>query len=154
MKKRYNSLISALLVAGIIYGVFFAMMPQNVAEEEVPLTEFSTKRALEQVATIAKEPHYVGSENHKTVASLLEKELQKMGLETATQEGYTLTEWGNLAKSKNILARIKGSNNSKALMLLSHYDSAPHSSSLGAAKTMWVWLSHQEGNTKRPSAEI
>ncbi|PKW28782.1 M28 family peptidase [Flavobacterium lindanitolerans] len=133
MKKRYSSLISALLVAGIIYGIFFAMMPQNIAEEEVPLTEFSTKRALEQVASIAKSPHYVGSENHKTVASLLEKELQKLGLETATQEGYTLTEWGNLAKSKNILARIKGSNNSKALMLLSHYDSAPHSSSLGAA---------------------
>lgn len=132
MKKRYISLISALLVAGIIYGIFFAMMPQTVAKEEVPLTEFSTKRALEQVASISKLPHYVGSENHKTVASLLEKELQKLGLETTTQEGYTLTEWGNLAKSKNILARIKGSNSSKALMLLSHYDSAPHSSSLGA----------------------
>ncbi|PZQ87394.1 MAG: peptidase M28, partial [Flavobacterium johnsoniae] len=86
------------------------MMPQNIAEEEVPLTEFSTKRALEQVSSIAKSPHYVGSENHKAVASLLEKELQKLGLETTTQEGYTLTEWGNLAKSKNILARIKGSN--------------------------------------------
>lgn len=133
MKKRYSSLFSALLVAGIIYGIFFAMMPQTVAEEEIPLTEFSTKRALEQVASMTKEPHYVGSENHKALASYLEKELQKLGLETTTQEGYTLTEWGNLAKSKNILARIKGSNNSKALMLLSHYDSAPHSASLGAS---------------------
>lgn len=133
MKKRYSSLISALLVAGIIYGIFFAMMPQTVAEEEIPLTEFSTKRALEQVASMTKAPHYVGSENHKFVASYLEQELQKLGLETTTQEGYTLTEWGNLAKSKNILARIKGSNSSKALMLLSHYDSAPHSASLGAS---------------------
>lgn len=132
MKKRYSSLISALLVAGIVYGIFFAMMPQTIAEGEVPLTEFSTKRALQQVAAMTKSPHYVGSENHKTVASYLEKELQKLGLETTTQEGYTLTEWGNLAKSKNILARIKGSNSSKAVMLLSHYDSAPHSSSLGA----------------------
>lgn len=133
MKKSYNYLISALLVAGIIYGIFFAMMPQNVAEENTPLTEFSTKRSLQQVASLAKEPHYVGSENHKSVASYLEKELQKMGLETSTQEGFSLTEWGNLSKSKNILARIKGSNSSKALMLLSHYDSAPHSSSLGAS---------------------
>ncbi len=133
MKKRYSSLISALLVAGIIYGIFFAMMPQTVAEGEIPLTEFSTKRALEQVASMTKAPHYVGSENHKAIASYLEQELQKLGLETTTQEGYTLTEWGNLAKSKNILARIKGSNSSKALMLLSHYDSAPHSASLGAS---------------------
>ena len=35
MKKRYSSLISALLVAGIIYGIFFAMMPQNIAEEDL-----------------------------------------------------------------------------------------------------------------------
>jgi len=38
-----------------------------------------------------------------------------------------------LVKSKNILARIKGTNNTKALLLLSHYDSAPHSFSKGAS---------------------
>jgi len=133
MKKNYKFLLSALLVAGIIYGVFYALMPQSISEDEVPLKEFSTKRALAQVEAMSKEPHYIGSENHKTVASNLEKELQNLGLETTTQEGYSLTEWGNLSKSKNILARIKGSGNGKALLLLSHYDSAPHSSSLGAS---------------------
>lgn len=133
MKKSYSFLISALLIAGIIYGIFFVMMPQNVDEENTPMTEFSTKRALQKVDAMTKEPHYVGSENHKSVATYLEKELQKLGLETSTQEGFSLTEWGNLSKSKNILARIKGSNSSKAVMLLSHYDSAPHSSSLGAS---------------------
>jgi Zn-dependent M28 family amino/carboxypeptidase len=39
---------------------------------------------------------------------------------------------GYLVKSKNI-CRIKGSANSKALLLLSHYDSAPHSFSRGAS---------------------
>jgi hypothetical protein len=133
MKKNYNFLISALLVAGIIFGIFYVMMPQDVTMVKVPQTEFSTGRAINYVAEMTKEPHYVGSENHKSVASYLEKELQKMGLETSTQEGFSLTEWGNLSKSKNILARIKGSNSTKALMLLSHYDSAPHSSSLGAS---------------------
>lgn len=133
MKKNYKFLLSALLVAGMIYGVFYAMMPQSVSQEEVPLKEFSTKRALAQVEAMSKEPHYIGSENHKTVAANLQKELQNLGLETTTQEGYSLTEWGNLSKSKNILARIKGSGNGKALLLLSHYDSAPHSSSLGAS---------------------
>ena len=109
------------------------MMPQWTSEEEGPLTEFSTQRAFKQVRAISRQPHYVGSKNHEEVANYLLKELQKLGLETSIQEGYTLSDWGNLVKSKNLLARIKGTDSSKALLLLSHYDSAPHSYSLGAS---------------------
>ncbi|WP_091172830.1 M28 family peptidase [Flavobacterium sinopsychrotolerans] len=109
------------------------MMPQWTSYDEGLLTEFSAKRALTQVENISKNPHYVGSENHEVVANYLVKELNKLGLQTSIQEGYTLSDWGNLVQSKNILARIKGSNSSKALLLLSHYDSAPHSYSLGAS---------------------
>lgn len=133
MKKNYTSLFSTLFILVILGLMYFTMMPQWITKEESPLAEFSTKRALEQVAEISKEPHFIGSENHQQVADYLEKELQRMGLETAIQEGTTLSDWGNLVKSKNILARIKGSDNSKALLLLSHYDSAPHSFSRGAS---------------------
>jgi hypothetical protein len=54
-------------------------------------------------------------------------------LETTVQEGFTLSDWGNLVKSKNIMCRIEGTKNTKALLLLSHYDSAPHSVSHGAS---------------------
>lgn len=133
MKKNYTSLFSTLFIVAVLGLMYFTMMPQWVPKEELPLAEFSTKRALEQVAEISKTPHFIGSENHQQVADYLEKELQRMGLETSIQEGTTLSDWGNLVKSKNILARIKGSNNSKALLLLSHYDSAPHSFSHGAS---------------------
>ncbi|MFV5697099.1 M28 family peptidase [Flavobacterium sp. ZT3R17] len=109
------------------------MMPHWTSDDEGSLSEFSTKRALAQVKAISKQPHYVGSENHEVVANYLQKELNKLGLETTVQEGYTLSDWGNLVKSKNILARIKGTNSSKALLLLTHYDSAPHSYSHGAS---------------------
>ena len=109
------------------------MMPQWTSDDEGLPTEFSTKRAFNQVETISKKPHYVGSKNHEVVTNYLVKELNKLGLQTSIQEGYTLSDWGNLVQSKNILARIKGSNNSKALLLLSHYDSAPHSYSPGAS---------------------
>lgn len=107
-------------------------MPQWTSDD-VPLSEFSTDRAFAKVEAIAKQPHYVGSDNHEKVAQYLQQELHKLGLETSIQEGYTLTDWGNLVKSKNILARIKGTQNTKALLLLTHYDSAPHSSSYGAS---------------------
>ena len=133
MKKYYSSLLSAFFLIAITYFVYYAMMPQIVEKTEGSLSEFSTQRALKKLAAITKEPHYTGSQNHKTVADYLQKELEELGLETSIQEGYNFSEWGNLVKAKNILARIKGTDNSKALMLLSHYDSAPHSKSLGAS---------------------
>lgn len=132
MKKTYAALLSALFLFGILCWMYFDLMPRHVPDETVPLSEFSTKRALEIVKEIAKTPHYVGSGHHKTVESYIERELHQLGLETEIQEGTTLTDWGNLVKSRNIIARIKGTTNGKALLLLSHYDSAPHSYSHGA----------------------
>ncbi len=133
MKKSYSSLLSILFILGILGFVFATMMPQGSTDDEVPLSEFSTKRALEQVENISQKPHFVGSENHEVVANYLVKELQNLGLETSVQEGFAFSDWGTLTKCKNILARIKGRNSDKALLLLSHYDSAPHSSSQGAS---------------------
>ncbi len=133
MKKNYTSVFSALFILTILGLLFATMMPQWVSNNEAPLSEFSTKRALEKVKNIAKEPHFVGSENHDVVASYIEKELQKMGLHISIQEGFSFSDWGTLTKNKNILARIKGTNSKKALLLLSHYDSAPHSFSNGAS---------------------
>jgi hypothetical protein len=133
MNKNYNSIVVMLLLLAVLFGTFFFMMPQISEKASVPLSEFSTKRTLEKIKTIAQQPHYVGSKNHDEVALYLQKELQNLGLQTSFQEGFTMTEKGTLVQSKNILARIKGSENGKALVLLSHYDSAPHSFSKGAS---------------------
>ncbi len=132
MKKNYPAFLATLFIIGILFWVFYSMMPQTISGSE-KLTDFSTNRALKIVKTISAKPHFIGSENHNSVANYLYNELRNLGLETTFEEGFTLTEWGNLTKSKNIIAKIKGSDSSKALLLLSHYDSAPHSFSHGAA---------------------
>ena len=133
MKNRFLAILSILFFVVTIGLIYLLMMPQWVSSDDSLLSEYSTKRALEKVKVISENPHFIGSSNHKIVGDYLVKELQKMGLETQIQEGTTLSDWGNLTKSKNILARIKGSDSSKALLLLSHYDSAPHSYSHGAS---------------------
>ncbi|UPT71943.1 MAG: M20/M25/M40 family metallo-hydrolase [Flavobacterium sp. JAD_PAG50586_2] len=133
MRKNYTPIYSLLVLAALIFGIFFFMMPQNYDQTEAPLSEFSTKRALETVKEISKKPHFLGSKNHEEVAQYLQKELQQLGLGTSIQEGFTMTEKGTLVKAKNIIATVKGSKNSKSLLLLSHYDSAPHSYSKGAS---------------------
>lgn len=134
MKKIDHSFLSALFLLLVLAFLHFTLMPRwDFRTAEGPLSEFSANRAMAQIKEMSKAPHYVGSENHKTVAAYLEKELRQLGLETQTEEGTTLSDWGNLVKSKNIMARIKGNGGAKALLLLSHYDSAPHSASKGAS---------------------
>ena len=132
MKKKHSALLSTLFMLAVLFVIYVSMMPQWVSNNE-PLSAFSTQKAIEHIKVISQKPHFTGSENHEEVVEYLLQELKKLGLETTIQEGTTLSDWGNLVKSKNILARIKGSANSKALLLLSHYDSAPHSFSNGAS---------------------
>jgi Peptidase family M28 len=130
LKKYYSSILIMLSFIGILYWVFAAMMPQYVSENQ-SLSEFSTKRALKIIKQIAKEPHYVGSTAHDLVADYIVSELDKMGVKNNIQEGENFYD-GVGTHVKNIYARIPGSGSEKDLLLLSHYDSAPHSVSHGA----------------------
>ena len=120
--------IAILLLIAAVYWSFQALMPRTITDIDTDKNSFSTARALVHLETISKEPHAVGTEAHTQVRDYIIEQLEDLGLETQIQEGFTISRWGNLAKPRNILARIKGSSPGKALMLLSHYDSSPHSS--------------------------
>lgn len=126
--KKTPTVLTLLLVILATYWSFRVLLPHYNPDEVVVDTEFSTNRALQHVKEISKEPHGVGFPAHTTVRNYITNELKNLGLETSLQEGYTSGDWGNLSKAENILARIKGSESGKALLLLSHYDSSPHSS--------------------------
>lgn len=95
--------------------------------------EFSANKALAHLKEISKKPHFTGSAEHEEVKNYLVSELEKLGLHVEVQEQMAVNQkWRAATNTKNILARIKGSEKGKALLLLSHYDSNPHSS-LGAS---------------------
>lgn len=130
--KKYSVAISFLLIIVAIYSSFQAMMPQTISNADTPKNKFSTERALTHIKVISEKPHFVGSKAHNQVKKYIISELKKLHLEVETQEGYTGGDWGNLSKPINIISKIKGTENGKALLLLTHYDSSPHSS-LGAS---------------------
>ncbi len=108
-------------------------MPTSKIEKTSSLTEFSANKALVQLKEMSKNPHFTGSKAHETVRNYLVSELEKLGLPVEIQQQKAVNKkWRAATNTKNILARIKGSGNGKALLLLSHYDSNPHSS-LGAS---------------------
>ena len=130
--RKFASITTLLLILLAIYWGFKTSMPSYTSDMEISKTSFSTDRALNHVEKISKQPHGVGFSEHAVVREYIVSELEKMGLETSLQKGYTAGDWANFSKVSNILAKIKGSGSGKALLLLSHYDSSPHSS-LGAS---------------------
>ena len=132
--KKYAKAISALIILATIYYSFNSLLPTKISDLNTPLTEFSTERALVHLKKISEKPHYVGSEAHSNVRNYLVSELEELGLEIALQDQIAINnKWKAASGTKNIIAKIEGSDsNSKALLLLAHYDSAVHSS-LGAS---------------------
>ena len=130
--KRTTTLITLLLTALAAYWSIKSAMPDYQSDSDISKEEFSVDRALKHVEKISRKPHAVGFEAHAEVRQYIISELEKLGLQVDTQEGYTVGDWANFSKAVNILARIKGSGRGPALLLLSHYDSNPHSA-LGAS---------------------
>jgi hypothetical protein len=126
--KRSSAVITLLIIVLAIYWSFHSLMPTYKRDQSIEKTAFSTDRALEHVKQVSLKPHGVGFPAHQEVREYIVAQLENMGLETSIQEGYTAGDWGNLSKAINVLARIKGSESGKALLLLSHYDSSTHSS--------------------------
>ena len=130
--KPSVAVISFLFLLFMAYLAFRFSMPAYRPDAGLPETHFSTDRALEHVQKIAQKPHGVGFPAHTEVRDYILSTLEGMGLEPELQTGYTAGDWGNLSRAENILARIPGREPGQALLLLSHYDSSPHSS-LGAS---------------------
>lgn len=123
--RYFSGVLSFLFIIIFIWYSFFSLMPTKGVNATAAQTEFSSQRALQPLKEITKAPHYHGSEEHTRVREFLVAELQQLGLQTEVQEGFVLDEgWRALDRPKNIIGVWKGSGNGKALVLLSHYDSA------------------------------
>ena len=131
--KKISTSVSLLIILGVIYWSFADLRPSLKTSKSIAKTDFSIDNALNHLKKISKEAHYVGSKEHKKVQNYIVSELQKMGFQTEIQTQTALNKkWFAATTAENIIAKLKGTGSKKALMLLTHYDSNPHSS-LGAS---------------------
>ncbi len=117
-------LLVLVLVAVPPIAMFF---PSTVAPASAPAAVFSGERAMSHLPTIAREPHPVGSPAQARVRDYLMQELRKAGLETQVQATGGM---------ENVVARLRGSNPTGAIVILTHYDtvaSTPGAGDNGAA---------------------
>lgn len=94
---------------------------------DAPATDFSSGRALRHVEAISRRPHPIGSLEHEAVRGYVVNELALMGLAPEVQEATAVNDrWGvpyRAATVRNVLARLKGTGQGRAILLAAHYDS-------------------------------
>lgn len=124
------------IVFTFLFIVFFAFLglyqlnPPNAAPINAPLTEFSSSRAMKHLEVIAQKPHPIGSPENTEVRDYILKELVARGLSPEVQKTTVVNpRWGApfpAGTVHNIVARLEGTDNTKAILLAGHYDSVPN----------------------------
>jgi len=101
--------------------------PPHSVPATASLTDFSSGRALRNVEAISRNTHPIGSLEHARVGDYILAEVASMGGAPAEfQETTVVTDRGSpyrAGKVRNILVRLKGTGQGKALLLACHYDS-------------------------------
>lgn len=123
------ALIALLLLAGAVCLTVYRLSPPAAVAANAPPAEFASGRAMNYVQNIGQRPHPIGSAEHAAVRDYIIKELTALGVKPEVQEATVVSEFSDtpvIAGSvENIIARLNGSNNTKAIMLTGHYDSVP-----------------------------
>jgi hypothetical protein len=132
------------LAQGIVAIVFMALVsvlaidqlrPTAATPADAPAPEFSSSRAFTHIRTISQKPHPMGAAEHAVVRDYIHNELTKAGLTAEVQRTMAVASLGSgtfrAGTVENVIGRLKGTSNSRALLLMCHYDSV--STSFGAS---------------------
>ena len=134
MKNRLTQNVLFLIGIALVFIVsLLSFRGPDAVELKDSDREFSAHHALEHLQVIANKPHSMGTVAHEEVREYIIKYLEIMGLETHVQTATAIDDRRSLraASVKNIIGVLRGTANSKAIMIVAHYDSTPHT--LGAA---------------------
>lgn len=126
-------------VSAILVALFLVLVATFSIREHDPPTAlsatvspevFSAGRAVQHLSVIAQKPHAVGTIEHKVVQEYLVKQLSEAGVEPQIERAIIAGKVGpplQVAAAENVLARLKGTATSKAVLLVAHYDSTLNS---------------------------
>ena len=126
LKNSAGMLTFLFLIFWLILSLYQESPPAAVSAG-APAAEFSSGRAMTHVQAIAQKPHPIGSSEHGVVRDYIFNTLTAEGLQPVIQATTSVNRNGDsllvAATIQNVLARLPGTNNTKALLLAAHYDS-------------------------------
>ena len=102
--------------------------PPAALGPNAPPAQFSAARALSRISEFASQPHPTGSKANEKVRAYLVATLRGLGAEVQVEETTGRRIYRRFVRQKrvqNIVARLPGTDNHRAVMLVAHYDSVP-----------------------------
>ena len=135
-KSRFAFGIAAILFMALLAALaIHQLRPTAATTSDAPAPEFSSGRALAHIKAISQKPRALGTAEHAAVRDYILNELTTAGLSPEVQRTTATNYLGNgnvrAATVENIIARLNGTSNTRAILLVSHYDSV--STSFGAS---------------------
>lgn len=120
-------LASAAVLAVVLALSMLALHPPHGKPADAPANQFSAARALDTLHRILPDdtPHPLGSAANDAVRIRIVGELTKLGYQPVIHTAFDCSTAGTCATVNNILARINGTQQGKAVLLSAHYDSVP-----------------------------
>jgi hypothetical protein len=119
---------SLLLVGLALLAVlaFVRSQPPPVRPTSLPDNEFSAARAQKELSDLVGDgaPHPVGTPAHDRVRDAVADKLSHLGFEVERMTGFACGP-RTCASVTNLLARLPGNVEAKAVLLTAHYDSVP-----------------------------
>jgi len=118
--------IGAWLVAiGLVFLAVFAVRAPNPEPATAPVSDFSAERAMVHVRALASKPHPIGSAANEAAGKYLLEQLSALGFQTQLFEATGIHSGGRgigIGQVHDLLGRLSGTANSRAIMLMAHYD--------------------------------
>jgi hypothetical protein len=128
--QKYVGPIAIFLLLVLLIGLsIYAQSPPRAEPESASASVFSAGRALRHLAVIAAKPHPTGSAELAEVRDYLMRELTAAGLTPQIQQSTLFKSSRGAPQNgvQNVLARLKGTGNGRAILLVAHYDSVAQS---------------------------
>ncbi|HET6977260.1 MAG TPA: M28 family metallopeptidase [Pyrinomonadaceae bacterium] len=124
-----TSIGTLLVILTIVWLSVHQQSPPATVAADAPAEIFSSARAVKHIEAISTMPRPMGTQGNVAAREYIVSALRAAGLDPEVQQTTALSQNLNgIARAgavHNVLARLKGTNNSKAVLLMSHYDSVP-----------------------------
>jgi hypothetical protein len=115
---RQRGLVMLVILVLAVIPVMAALFPRSVTPANASLEAFSGEGAMSHLPILASTPHPQGSPAQAQIRDYLVQQMQANGLEVDIQQTAGL---------ENVVARLRGSDPTGAIVVLAHYDTVPGS---------------------------
>lgn len=125
--RRVAGIVALLGLAALTVLSLWSVLPPSPRGEDAPQTEFSAARAFTHVERIGSEIHVAGSPAADRVRDYIAATTRDLGLQTEIQDtvggGDAFGSTYALARVRNVVALLPGTDPTGRVIMVAHYDS-------------------------------